>query len=102
MTIMRDWVRVGLRRSVGLHIPVSASPTFGTPRSNGVQLSSICDPPDPSSGPGRVRIDRRCLVGWLCSADGHVMEPADLWTSRVPQDLRDRAPRFEYTDTHRV
>jgi predicted TIM-barrel fold metal-dependent hydrolase len=41
-------------------------------------------------------------VGWLCSADGHVMEPADLWTSRVPQNLRDRAPRFEYTDTHRV
>ncbi len=31
----------------------------------------------------------------LVSADGHFNEPADLWTSRVPQRLRDRAPRIE-------
>jgi uncharacterized protein len=31
----------------------------------------------------------------LISADGHVNEPPDLWTSRVPASLRDRAPRIE-------
>ena len=30
----------------------------------------------------------------LISADSHVMEPADLWTSRVPKGLRDQAPTF--------
>jgi predicted TIM-barrel fold metal-dependent hydrolase len=29
----------------------------------------------------------------LISADSHVVEPADLWTSRLPAALRDRAPR---------
>ena len=29
----------------------------------------------------------------LISADSHVVEPADLWTSRLPADLQDRAPR---------
>ncbi|MDA8047834.1 MAG: amidohydrolase family protein [Actinomycetota bacterium] len=31
----------------------------------------------------------------LISADSHVNEPGDLWTSRVPARLRDRAPRME-------
>ncbi len=31
----------------------------------------------------------------LISADSHVNEPPDLWTSRVPAKLRDRAPRIE-------
>ena len=31
----------------------------------------------------------------LISADSHVNEPPDLWTSRVPAALRDRAPRIE-------
>jgi predicted TIM-barrel fold metal-dependent hydrolase len=31
----------------------------------------------------------------LISADSHVNEPPDLWTSRVPAGLRDRAPRVE-------
>src|SRR5207244_11409551 len=29
----------------------------------------------------------------VISADSHVMEPADLWTSRVDADLRDIAPQ---------
>jgi len=28
----------------------------------------------------------------IISADSHVMEPADLWTSRLPTSLRDQAP----------
>ena len=31
----------------------------------------------------------------LISADSHVNEPGDLWTARVPADMRDRAPRME-------
>lgn len=31
----------------------------------------------------------------LVSADSHVNEPPDLWTSRVPAKFRDRAPRME-------
>jgi predicted TIM-barrel fold metal-dependent hydrolase len=31
----------------------------------------------------------------LISADSHVLEPPDLYTSRVPAKLRDRAPRME-------
>jgi predicted TIM-barrel fold metal-dependent hydrolase len=30
----------------------------------------------------------------LISADSHVMEPGDLWTSRLPKGLRDQAPTF--------
>jgi hypothetical protein len=29
------------------------------------------------------------------SADGHVVEPADLWTKRMDKRFRDRAPRVE-------
>jgi predicted TIM-barrel fold metal-dependent hydrolase len=29
----------------------------------------------------------------VISADSHVMEPSDLWTSRVPASLRDQAPQ---------
>jgi len=29
------------------------------------------------------------------SADGHVVEPPDLWTSRIEKRFRDRAPRIE-------
>jgi len=32
----------------------------------------------------------------LVSADSHVNEPPDVWTSRVPAPLRDRAPRIEH------
>ena len=31
----------------------------------------------------------------LISADSHVVEPADLWTSRLPAHLQDRAPHAE-------
>ncbi len=32
----------------------------------------------------------------LISADSHVLEPADLWTTRLPSAYRDRAPRVYY------
>ena len=31
----------------------------------------------------------------LISADSHINEPGDLWTSRVPAAYRDRVPRIE-------
>lgn len=34
----------------------------------------------------------------LISADSHVNEPPDLWTTRVPAALKDRAPRMERFD----
>jgi predicted TIM-barrel fold metal-dependent hydrolase len=34
----------------------------------------------------------------LISADSHINEPPDLWTSRVPAEFRDRAPRIEHFD----
>jgi len=36
----------------------------------------------------------------IVSADSHVIEPADLWTSRVPRALRERAPRVVRQDFH--
>jgi len=30
----------------------------------------------------------------LGDADGHIIEPGDLWVERMPKDLRDMAPRF--------
>ncbi|TPG36542.1 amidohydrolase family protein [Mycolicibacterium hodleri] len=32
---------------------------------------------------------------WAHSGDSHAMEPDDLWTSRLPKNLADRAPRTE-------
>jgi predicted TIM-barrel fold metal-dependent hydrolase len=32
------------------------------------------------------------------SADSHVVEPLDLWIQRVPEHLKDRAPRIESVD----
>lgn len=34
----------------------------------------------------------------VISADSHAMEPADLWTSRLPAAIRDKAPRVVSTD----
>jgi predicted TIM-barrel fold metal-dependent hydrolase len=34
----------------------------------------------------------------LISADAHVNEPPELWTSRVPQKFRNRVPRMEHFD----
>ena len=33
-------------------------------------------------------------LGWLISVDDHVLEPGDLWLSRVPTKYHDRAPRL--------
>ncbi|WP_231748795.1 amidohydrolase family protein [Mycobacterium sp. M26] len=38
--------------------------------------------------------DARAKI-WAHSADSHLMEPDDLWTSRLPKALADRAPRTE-------
>ncbi len=35
------------------------------------------------------------ITGSYVSADGHVVEPADLWTTRMDKRFRDRAPRVE-------
>src|SRR5579872_6014658 len=32
---------------------------------------------------------------WLISVDDHVTEPRDLWTSRLADKFRDRAPRVK-------
>jgi predicted TIM-barrel fold metal-dependent hydrolase len=34
----------------------------------------------------------------VISADTHLFEPPDLWTTRLPRDMRDRAARLEWTD----
>lgn len=34
----------------------------------------------------------------LVSADSHIAEPPDLWTTRIDNKFRDRAPRFESDD----
>ena len=38
----------------------------------------------------------------LISADSHIMEPSDLWRSRVPERLRDKAPYSERGNEHRT
>jgi predicted TIM-barrel fold metal-dependent hydrolase len=40
-----------------------------------------------------TEIDRPKI--WAHSGDSHLMEPEDLWTSRLPKHLADRAPRTE-------
>src|SRR4051812_25892445 len=42
-------------------------------------------------GPGLGR--KRVTVLPLISADSHVLEPPDLWTSRLPAKFQDRAPK---------
>ena len=37
---------------------------------------------------------------WANSGDSHVLEPDDLWTSRLPADLAERAPRAIKDDRH--
>ncbi len=34
-------------------------------------------------------------LDWMISCDDHIMEPANLWTSRLPAEFQDRAPRVE-------
>ena len=44
------------------------------------------------------RADQEVNVGdfKIISADSHINEPPDLWTSRVPAKFKDRAPRMEH------
>ena len=39
---------------------------------------------------------------WAHSGDSHLMEPADLWTSRLPKALADRAPRSERGEKYEI
>src|SRR5439155_822967 len=41
------------------------------------------------------------MIDHLADADGHIIEPGDLWAERLPQDLRPLAPRF-YRDPEGV
>ena len=37
----------------------------------------------------------------MISSDSHIIEPPDLWTSRIDREFRDRAPHVvEDADTH--
>lgn len=38
------------------------------------------------------------VTDWFIDADTHITEPGDVWTSRVPARLRDRAPRMVRSD----
>lgn len=48
-----------------------------------------------SAKPERAKI-------WAHSGDSHAMEPDDLWTSRLPKRLADRAPRAERGEKYEV
>ncbi len=39
---------------------------------------------------------------WAHSGDSHAMEPEDLWTSRLPKHLADRAPRSERGEKYEI
>src|SRR5262249_43654031 len=41
------------------------------------------------------RDDATAALPWFISVDDHVIEPPDVWTSRVPAKYRDAAPRYE-------
>jgi predicted TIM-barrel fold metal-dependent hydrolase len=36
------------------------------------------------------------MIPWIVSVDDHVVEPPDLWTSRLPSRYRDIGPHVEY------
>jgi hypothetical protein len=38
------------------------------------------------------------MISNMLSSDTHVIEPPDLWTSRVSPEYRDQAPRVERVD----
>jgi predicted TIM-barrel fold metal-dependent hydrolase len=46
-------------------------------------------------------MDATSAIDHLADADGHVIEPGDLWVERLPQDLRPLAPHF-YRDADGV
>ena len=35
-------------------------------------------------------------IPWIVSVDDHVVEPPDLWSSRLPAKYRDVGPHIEY------
>ncbi len=47
-------------------------------------------------GPSAIDVD------WMISVDDHVVEPADLWSNRLPSKLVSAGPRVETLDTEQV
>ncbi|WP_436777402.1 amidohydrolase family protein [Yinghuangia sp. YIM S09857] len=51
-------------------------------------MSSDTGPVEPSGAPGRIPL--------IIDVDAHVVEPPDVWTSRLPARYRDIGPRIRY------
>ena len=45
--------------------------------------------------------DAASALEHLADADGHIIEPVDLWVNRLPEDLRPLAPHY-YRDADGV
>jgi len=56
---------------------------------------TIAEPSTDPTSDGREKI-------WAHSGDSHAMEPEDLWTSRLPKHLADRAPRTERGEKYEI
>src|SRR5262245_46491947 len=41
-----------------------------------------------------MTMDASATIDQLADADGHIIEPGDLWVERLPTDLRPMAPHF--------
>jgi predicted TIM-barrel fold metal-dependent hydrolase len=41
---------------------------------------------------------QRAMIDHVCDADGHIIEPGDLWIERLPEELRPIAPHFYRDD----
>ena len=77
----------------------SASSTARSPRWGSRSASSVASERTAarrSVDPGEAWPTRSPRVEYrLISADGHLMDPPDLWTSAAPAAFRDRVPRME-------
>src|SRR5947208_1563083 len=59
-------------------------------------LSTSC--PERSELEAMLMPDSPWTLDWMISVDDHVLEPPDLWQSRVEPALRDRAPKLVVDD----
>src|SRR5437667_11821316 len=58
--------------------------------------SGSTDPRPEPTAPGRgLMVVEASVKLKMISADTHVVEPADLWVSRLPERFRSRAPHIE-------
>lgn len=72
-----------LRESIWIHPDSRSNGTFVIPST----LANM------NGGVALLKAHEDWDVRWLNSADGHLQEPADLWTQRLPKRLREREPR---------